>query len=133
MQDLIPPIDRGILRSELSAEHFVRNTNNGNNEIYIVNAGSAPHVMQEIGRLRELSFREAGGGTGKVADIDRYDTMDKPFQQLIVWHPDDEQIVGGYRFILCRDLEIRDGAPQSPTSRLFRLSPRFISEFMPYT
>jgi hypothetical protein len=133
MQDLIPPIDRGILRSELSPERFVRPTNNGNNEIYIVDAATAPHVMQEIGRLRELSFREAGGGTGKAADIDRYDTMEKPFQQLIVWHPEDQQIVGGYRYILCRDLDIVDGAPQSPTSRLFRLSPRFISEYMPFT
>ncbi|HRY97662.1 MAG TPA: GNAT family N-acetyltransferase [Bacteroidales bacterium] len=133
MQELIPPIDRRLLLAELGEGHFVRQTNNGNNEIYIVDAHSAPQVMQEIGRLRELSFREAGGGTGKSADIDRYDTMPLPFQQLIVWNPEEQEIVGGYRFIHCRDLEIHEGAPQSPTSRLFRLSERFIGHYMPYT
>ena len=133
MQTLIPAIDRELLQSELTREHFVRRTNNGHNEIYIFDASSAPHLMQEVGRLRELSFREAGGGTGEPTDIDRYDTMSLPFRQLIVWHPRDRQIVGGYRYILCSDLEFVNGAPQSPTSRLFRLSDRFVSDFMPHT
>jgi hypothetical protein len=43
--------------------------------------------MLEIGRLRELSFRSGGGGTGEEIDTDKYDYMEKPYRQLIVWDP----------------------------------------------
>ena len=66
MKKLIDPIDSAVLRQELSPERFLRSTRKGGNEIYRVNATNAPHVLQEIGRLRELTFRAAGGGTGQV-------------------------------------------------------------------
>jgi hypothetical protein len=65
----------------------MRVTNFGENSIYVCTAHDSPNnVMKEVGRLREIAFRKAGGGTGKEADIDSYDTADTPYKQLIVWH-----------------------------------------------
>jgi len=98
---IIPPVDRSLLQEELNKNTFVRKTNKGGNEIYVINHHNAPNTMREIGRLRELSFASAGGGTGKELDIDEHDTSDKCYQQLIIFSPEDKEIVGGYRFIDC--------------------------------
>ena len=96
-QEIIQPIDKELLKQELTPERQLRMTNKSNNEIYIVTAQDAPNVMKEIGRLREIAFREAGGGTGKSMDIDEFDTMPNSYKQLIVWNPEAEEIIGGYR------------------------------------
>ena len=83
-QEIIQPIDKELLKQELTPERQLRMTNKSNNEIYIVTAHEAPNVMKEIGRLREIAFREAGGGTGKSMDIDEFDTMPNSYKQLIV-------------------------------------------------
>ena len=134
MQQIILPIHKNLIIKELSKDRFVRKTNYGNNEIYIVNAHNSPNVMREIGRLRELTFRYAGGGTGKNVDIDSYDTDVIPYEQLIVWSPIDHEIVGGYRFIKCNKL-ISKGQKEIPlvTTHLFEFSEKFISEYLPYT
>lgn len=133
-EPIIAPVDRSLLKSELTRECFLRHTNKGNNDIYIVDAHTAPNVMREIGRLREIAFRTAGGGTGKECDIDRYDLMDPPCRQLIVWDPENEGIIGGYRFILGRDVKIEsDGSPRIATSHMFRFSERFITDYLPAT
>ncbi len=133
-EDIIPPVDRSLLEKELTPDKFVKNTNNGDNLIYIVTAHDSPNLMQEIGRLREVTFRDAGGGIGKSLDIDLFDTSDKPFSQLIVWNPADKEITGGYRFIhggtVLRD---QNGQPKSPTSEIFNFSERFSRDFMPVT
>ena len=87
-QEIIQPIDKELLKQELTPERQLRMTNKSNNEIYIVTAHEAPNVMKEIGRLREIAFREAGGGTGKSMDIDEFDTMPNSYKQLIVWNPE---------------------------------------------
>jgi hypothetical protein len=90
--------------------------------------------MKEIGRLRELTFRKAGGGTGKEIDIDDYDTCENnPYKQLIVWDPIRKEILGGYRYIHCAGLP-RDekGEVQLATARLFRFSEKFIDEYLPH-
>ena len=134
MEQIIPPVPKELLRHELTPERFLRKTNKAGNEIYVVTAHNAPNVMREIGRLRECAFRDAGGGTGREADIDRYDTMPVPCRQLIVWNPDAEEIIGGYRFILGNDITLRpDGQPDIATAHLFRFSDRFMREYMPYT
>lgn len=135
MQPIIPAIDKDLLDSELTRERFVRMTNNGGNEIYIVDCHNAPNVVLEIGRLREITFREAGGGTGKDCDIDEFDLDDEaPFKQLLVWNPRDKEIIGGYRYIHGSDLKIRpDGHVDTPTSELFTLSETFIKEYLPIT
>lgn len=134
MKEIIPAIDRAVLKNELNRERFVRYTNFGKNEIYILDANNAPETLKEIGRLRELTFREAGGGTGKESDIDAYDMGDNPFGQLIVWNPKDQEIIGGYRFKHCKELEIdAQGRVKTPTSKLFSYSEKFVKDYIPVT
>lgn len=134
MEPIIRAVDRVLLEKELNDNTFIRDTNNGNNQIFVFSHSEAPHLMREVGRLRELSFRDAGGGTGKSMDIDAFDTAEIPFKQLIVWDPREKEIVGGYRFLLGRDVSCDEcGNPQTPTSRLFKFSEMFIKEFWPTT
>lgn len=134
MEDIIEPINKDLLLSELTDDKFVRTTNYGGNKIYIVNAHNAPNTMREIGRLRELAFRQAGGGTGKSCDIDECDTRETPYQQLIVWSEDMGEILGGYRFIDCSLPIINaDGEPELSTAEIFNFSEKFIKEYLPHT
>ena len=119
---------------ELTPERKLRMTNKSNNEIYVITAHNAPNVMREIGRLREIAFREAGGGTGKPLDIDDFDTCENCYKQLIVWNPEEKEIIGGYRYIFGADWELDEkGQPKLATSHMFHFSERFIREYMPYT
>lgn len=134
MQQIIDPIDRELIKAELTKEKMLRRTNKSNNEIYIVTAHDSPSVMLEIGRLREIAFRYYGGGTGLPADIDEYDTMENAYRQLIVWCPENEQILGGYRFLCGSDIKFDEqGKPILATSHLFNFSPKFVEEYLPYT
>jgi Acetyltransferase (GNAT) domain len=134
MQPLIAPIEKFLLEKELNDDRFVRKANNGSNEIYIVTIHNSPHVLQEIGRIRELTFRHAGGGTGKEVDLDEFDLAKNCYHQLIVWNPADKEIVGGYRFIRCAEAE-EDATNQFKlaTTELFRFSDDFIKNFLPHT
>ena len=134
MQPIIEPVSRELLLSELNRDRFVRETHNGNNEIYVVTHYDSPNVVREIGRLREVTFRAAGGGTGLDCDLDEYDTHGTVYRQLIVWNPEDREIVGGYRFIECGTVD-RDenGLFRMATSELFTFSEKFVTDFMPYT
>lgn len=127
MENIIEPVDKRILESELTEERFIRKTNAAGNAIYMVDAHNAPNVMQEIGRLRELTFRTAGGGTGKATDIDEYDICEVPFKQLLVWNSEDKEIISAYRYILGSEASVdANGYPQTPCSKLFRFSQNFI-------
>ena len=127
MENIIEPVDRKILESELTQDRFLRKTNAADNDIFMIDAHNAPNVMLEIGRLREITFRAAGGGTGKSVDIDEFDTCDIPFKQLIVWNDKDKEIISSYRFILGRDVPLdENGYPHTPCSKLFRFSQKFI-------
>ena len=132
-QKIIDPVPVDDIIQELTPDRKLRDTNKGGNEIYIVNSVNAPNTMREIGRLREIAFRTAGGGTGKDCDIDQYDVMDPPCQQLIVWSPEDREIIGGYRYILGRDIKMVNGHPRIATSHMFDFSERFIKDYLPYT
>ena len=134
MQPIIEPLDKLLLERELTPDKFVRKTNNGNNEIYIVTWHNAPMVTREIGRLREITFRDAGGGTGKDCDLDEFDLADVPFQQLLVWNPREKEIIGGYRFIHGKTLKLHpDNSVDTPTAELFRFSSPFIKDYLPFT
>lgn len=131
---IIDAVDPEVIEAELTDQFFLRDTNKAGNKIYVVDAASAPNVMREIGRLREIAFRLAGGGTGKDCDIDRYDTMTPPCRQLIVWDPESKLILGGYRFICGKDIRLdEDGRPRIATSHMFNFSERFIKDYLPYT
>lgn len=134
MQAVIDPISRDLLENELNADRFIRKTNNGNNLIYLVNQHNSPNVLLEIGRLREITFRDAGGGTGKACDLDSFDLNEKPYTQLIVWSPEDKEIVGGYRFIRCKDvIDYNRQTVELATKGLFNFSENFILNYLPYT
>lgn len=132
MKEIIKPIDPVLLEAELTPEHLLRTSNKGHNEIYVLDGREAPNVMREIGRLREIAFREGGGGTGNDCDIDEFDVMDPPCRQLIVWDPRDKEILGGYRFILGEDVR-RDseGRLRIATSHMFDFSAEFINDYLP--
>ena len=133
-QPIIQPISKEVLKSELTPDRQLRMTNKSNNEIYIITAHNAPHVMTEIGRLREIAFREAGGGTGKEMDIDEFDTCDNCYKQLIVWNPEQEEIIGGYRYLLGTDWQYDpQGQPILATSHMFHFSEKFLKDYAPYT
>lgn len=133
-QEIIKPVDKALIMSELTPERQMRMTNKSNNEIYIVDAHNAPNTLREIGRLREIVFREAGGGTGKELDLDEFDTCENCYKQLIVWNPEAQEIIGGYRYILGTDVEYDgNGQPILATSHMFHFSEKFIKNYMPYT
>ena len=133
MEKIIDPVDINLVKAELTPDKKLRDTNKGGNEIYIVDYKDSPNTMREIGRLREITFRDAGGGTGKAIDIDEFDTMEKPCKQLIVWDPDAEAILGGYRFILGPDIQLMEnGQPRLATSHLFKFSDKFINDYLPH-
>ncbi|MFT7613795.1 MAG: hypothetical protein ACI9J3_002775 [Parvicellaceae bacterium] len=131
---IIPPVDRAVLKAELNKDRWVRKTNKLDNDIYIVNHHNSPNVMQEIGRLRELSFAHAGGGTGNPVDIDEADTSEICYEQLIVYSHEDEEIIGGYRFIDCAKVvanKLYDS--HLSTAHYFNFSDQFIEEYLPHT
>jgi len=133
-KDIIAPIDKELLKAELTKDKLLRTTNKSNNEIYIITAHDSPNVMREIGRLREIAFRYYGGGTGEEVDIDGFDTMENAYRQLIVWSPEDEIILGGYRFLCGSDVSFdKNGKPLLATSHLFNFSETFIKDYLPYT
>ncbi len=133
-QPIIPPISKDVLKSELTSDKQLRMTNKSNNEIYVITAHNAPNVMREIGRLREIVFREAGGGTGKEMDIDEFDTRPNCYKQLIVWNPEEQEIIGGYRYLLGTDWEYNaEGQPILATSHMFHFSEKFLKEYAPWT
>lgn len=129
MEVIIAPVDRALIESELTMDKFVRSTNKGGNLVYVTTAQDSPNIMQEIGRLRELAFRSAGGGTGKSVDIDNFDTQDTPYKQLIVWDPKHREILGGYRYIVGSSCKTDALA----TSELFIFSQKFLDQYIPYT
>lgn len=135
LDNIINKVDRTVLEDELKQhDHFIRKTNKGNNEIYIITAHSAPNVMQEIGRLREIAFRAAGGGTGNPVDIDSYDTSLNCYSQLILYSPEYKEIIGGYRFIKgVESFNEETQLPELSTLNYFNLSETFINNYLPYT
>ena len=133
-QEIIQPIDKELLKAELTPDKQLRMTNKSHNKIFVVTAHNAPNVLKEIGRLREIAFRTAGGGTGMSMDLDEFDTCENCYKQLIVWNPDADEIIGGYRYLYGSDWELDDnGQPKIATGHLFHFSDKFLNDYMPYT
>jgi hypothetical protein len=134
MKNIVTALPREEIIAELTPDKLLRKTNKGGNEIFVVTYHDSPSVMHEIGRLREMTFREAGGGTGKETDIDDYDMSANPYKQLIVWDPDSKEILGGYRYILGTEApKDENGEILLATSRLFHFSKKFCDEYLPFT
>jgi len=131
-EEIIPAVDVRLLKTELNSSTFLRKTRKGDNEIYCVNIHNAPNVVREIGRLREITFRDAGGGTGKSLDLDEFDTNEICYDQLVLWSPEDEEIIGGLRYILCQKA-IQPDSIHLSTTHYFHFSDEFINEYLPFT
>lgn len=132
LEKIIDPVDTRLLKQELNATTFLKNTRKGGNEIYIVNVHNAPNTIREIGRLREMTFREAGGGTGLPMDLDEFDTHDNCYEQLVLWSPEEQVIIGGYRFVLCKKA-ITPSEIQLSTAHYFKFTDKFLKEYLPKT
>ena len=133
-KEIIDKVDVRLIIQELTPERLLRKTNKAGNEIYVVDAHNSPNTMREIGRLREISFRQAGGGTGKDCDIDEFDLMEQPCQQLMVWNPDEQVIIGAYRYIVGKNMRLdEDGIPHIAMSHMFHFSQEFLDDYLPYT
>ena len=134
MKPIIPPVDRAALLSELNEKTLLRKTNRAGNELYLVGPESV-NVIREIGRLREIAFRNDGGGTGRELDIDEFDTNKAyGYKQLVLWDPDAQEIIGGYRFCICDEAVFhRFGQPILNSSHMFEFSKRFLEDYLPYT
>jgi hypothetical protein len=133
MKEIIDAIDPIMLKQELTPDKFIRKTNKGGNEIYSFTFQDCPHLMLEVARLRELSYRASGGGTGTMLDIDAYDTMHIPYRQLIVWNPRENEIIGGYRYFLGHLKTIdKHGKISLATSSHFKFSDRFTRKYLPH-
>ena len=134
MDKIIDPIDLALIQAELTPDKKLIDTNKGGNELYVVTWHDSPNVVKEIGRLREIAYREAGASSGKSMDLDDFDTMENPYKQLIVWDPEAQAIVGGYRFILGTDVTLKsDGQPNLTSSHLYHFSEEFIQNYLPHT
>ena len=134
MKKIIPPVDRALLKAELTEKRHLRQTNRANNELFVVGP-ECPNVLREIGRLREIAFRNDGGGTGEPLDIDKFDTDPAyGYRQLVLWDSEAEEIIGGYRFCLCDEAVFdRFGQPLLTSSHMFEFSKRFLRDYLPYT
>lgn len=134
VQEIIDKVDIKLITKELTEERLLRKTNKADNEIYVVDAHNSPNTMREIGRLREIAFRQAGGGTGKDCDIDEFDLMDPACQQLLVWNPEAQEIIGAYRYIVGKNMRLNeDGNPNIAMSHMFHFSQKFLDDYLPYT
>lgn len=96
--------------------------------VYCAKAREIPDVLQEIGRLREVTFRAAGEGTGLSKDIDRFDHY---YSHIILWSKANRELVGAYRIGLTTEILPRMGVPGLYTSTLFRYSPGLFERFGP--
>lgn len=133
METIIDPIPVELLKQELNEKTFLRKTNKAGNEIYVVNYANSPNVVREVGRLREITFRSVGSGSGTACDIDHFDIEDKACYQLVLWNPDAEEIIGGYRFTRLKEASFReDGQPYINSAKLFRFTSEFCETYFPH-
>lgn len=92
--------------------------------VWIAGAGQIPQVLREIGRLREVTFRAVGEGSGKGLDLDRYDAL---YQHLFVWNSEKQEVVGGYRLVHTDDVRMEDLYSRT----LFSFDRRFLRRIGP--
>jgi hypothetical protein len=133
MKPVADPLARDQIIAELTPERLLRRTNNGNNEVYLFDNNSSPLLMQEVGRIREITFRHAGGGTGKEVDIDEFDIdPEDPQKQLIVWDPENQELVGGYRLYFPPKGCTTCNVSKLASSSYFRFSDKFLKKYFPH-
>lgn len=123
MEPIADAIEPELLASDVAALAGDRKLcENGDLSVWLGSASELPHVLREIGRLREIAFRGAGEGTGHSRDLDRFDAC---YQHLFLWNAATREVVGAYRLGVTKDILRRSGPAGLYTSTLFRFDPRF--------
>lgn len=100
----------------------------GEYSAYLAQAEEIPNAMRELGRLREVTFRAAGEGTGKRSDLDRFD---RHYRHLLLWNHAKHELVGAYRLGATTEILPRLGPAGLYTSTLFRYDPRIFERIGP--
>ena len=100
----------------------------GDMSVYALSSRQAPRVVREIGRLRELTFRASGEGTGKARDLDRFDAY---YTHLVLWNDERHEIAGAYRICNVQRVLHRYGMRGLYTATLFRFQPSFFAKVGP--
>jgi putative hemolysin len=100
----------------------------GDLAVYLAKANQAPRILQELGRLREVTFRAAGEGTGKRRDLDRFDRY---YWHVLLWHKTRQELVGAYRAGNTAEILSEHGVSGLYTSTLFRYDERLFAKIGP--
>lgn len=114
-RNVIHPGERKIIKKELNNSQLLSITKDGM-RIFLTTRNESPETLNEIARLREITFRKVGEGTGKKFDLDKYDDH---YNHLIVWDDNELEIVGAYRIGLGIDILNKHGVNGFYTSTLF--------------
>ena len=124
-----PPLPRERLAGDLDALPADRRlVENNEFVVYAAQANEVPHLLQELGRLREITFREAGEGTGKQSDLDRFDCY---YWHLLLWSKTKDELVGAYRAANTAVVLARHGVDGLYTNSLFRYDKRLFDKLGP--
>lgn len=115
-QPLVPAIDPATLAIAIAGTELLGRTGDGK-QIRLARVRAGAPLLQELGRLRELTFRQVGEGTGRNCDVDAYDT---DYEQIVVWDEANARIAGGYRVAPGARLLARHGLAGLYTASLFR-------------
>ena len=121
-QSIMPAIATAQLRADIDQLQEFKVCEEKNYEVYISPSDRIPNILKEIGRLRELTFREVGEGTNKSIDLDRYDIY---YHQLFIWDKDAEMVVGAYRIGKGNDIYYSYGKKGFYIDELFKIDHKF--------
>lgn len=124
-KNIILPVDRKEIRSEVIASEKLGETNDGM-LIVLARYNDSPATMREISRLREVTFRKVGEGTGQRLDTDEYDRY---YDHLVLWDDRELEIVGAYRLADCSRVLPEYGVDALYSSTLFTFTDNFLENF----
>ncbi len=122
-QEIVPAIGKEVLSDEIAGipESF-KLYSNKSYHIYCLPSSMIPNTLQEIGRLREITFRSVGEGTNNSIDLDEYDVY---YNQLFIWDSEEERIVGAYRIGKGKEIMQQYGAKGFYLKSLFKIKNHF--------
>lgn len=127
--EVAPPVDSALLKTDIAklppSQLLVES---GDFQVFFAEAEQIPNILREIGRLRELTFRGVGEGTGQAIDLDRFDDY---YIHVFVWNKSKSEIVGAYRLGKSDEIVRRLGIKGLYTSTLFRYRKQLLQKIGP--
>lgn len=124
MQNIALPIEKSDLQEDIDGlDKETLLLTNSELSVFCASAEKLPHILQEIGRLREITFRQVAEGTGLASDIDEYDEY---YLHMFIWNNKKQEVVGAYRLGLLDQIMERNGIKALYTRSLFKYDERFV-------